>query len=524
VWGIAPRGEHRRDRTRIREADKLVKPGRHGTRARTRRSLLARMALAFGGAIALTALALALAAYYVTKTVQDSRALDAALEQSRQNLIVADAMLPPDPAPSDYEALMPAFQIRGDFETLVETRPQTYVSGPTVTRTPITDDLAAAVAGGRIRYQIVDVAGEPIIVVGSQLRAGELTIYFFFPQGARLAELTDLRNILIAAGTALAVLGAIAGYLLARRLLRPIREASAAAEHMSLGDLAIRLPVGSDEFGALAASFNRMAANLQAEMLDLEAGQARERRFVADVTHELRTPITALVGEASLLKARLDSPVSGCSAEIKRLAELVTHDVARLRQLVDDLLEIGRLEAQAAETAVEPVEIAPFLARLLEAHGWAEAVHLADPAPTPPLGKAALSVEGLMVLADKRRLERILVNLIDNALQHGAPPVLIEYRPEGAQTAQTAASPGAPPYRLVAVSVRDHGPGIPIEHLPHIFDRFYKADPSRSSSRGSGLGLAIARENARLLGGDIAATNVPDGGARLVVTLRAADL
>ena len=482
-----------------------------------RRSLLTRVALAFAAAVALTAVALSLAAYYLTKDAQNDRALTEALDQSRQNLSIADAMLPADPGPSDYEELMPAFQIRGDFDTLVETGAEIYRSGLDVTSGPVTEELRAAVTQGNIRYQTVPVDGEPTIVVGSQLRAGELSIYFFFPQGERLAELAGLRNVLVGGGVLLAVLGAIGGYLLARRLLRPVREASGAAVQMSRGDLTIRLPAGSDEFGVLAASFNQMAANLQREMLDLEAGQARERRFVADVTHELRTPVSALVGEASLLKTRLEANPSACPPEVARLAELVTLDIARLRVLVDDLLEISRLEAQAAESVLEPVAVGPFVARLIQAHGWAQVVRMLEVPEShlveiPPLQAAPSPV----VLADKRRLERILVNLIENGLQHGAAPVDVECRPAGlgAGTGQ----------RTVAIGVTDAGPGIPVEHLPHIFDRFYKADPSRSSSRGSGLGLAIARENARLLGGDITAANIPHGGARFVVTLPAADL
>jgi signal transduction histidine kinase len=482
-----------------------------------RRSLLARVTLAFAAAVALTAVALSLAGYYLTKSAQDDRALAEALDQSRQNLSIADAMLPARPGPSDYEALMPAFQIRGDFDTLVETGSEIYRSGLDVTSGPVTDELRAAISAGSIRYQTVPVAGEPTIVVGSRLRAGELSIFFFYPQGDRLAELAGLRDVLVGAGVLLAVLGAIGGYLLARRLLRPVREASRAAVQMSRGDLSIRLPTGSDEFGVLAASFNQMAANLQGEMLGLEAGQARERRFVADVTHELRTPVSALVGEASLLRARLEANPTACPPEVARLAELVTMDIARLRVLVDDLLEISRLEAQAAESVVEPVTVGSFVARLIEVHGWAQLVQVRE-IPRDELGgsPSPRASTSPVLLADKRRLERILVNLIENALQHGAAPVHVEYRPALATT-----DPG---HRMGAIAVTDSGRGIPVEHLPHVFDRFYKADPSRASSRGSGLGLAIARENARLLGGDITAANVPHGGARFVVTLPATEL
>jgi signal transduction histidine kinase len=481
-----------------------------------RHSLLRRVALIFMAAVVLTALALALVAYFLTRYEQNDRALNDALQETRQNLTVADSMLPAGPGPSDYERLMSAFAIRGDVDTLVEAGTETYVSGPDVTRAPITEELAAKVAQGNIRYQPVTMAGESLIVVGSQLRSGALTIYFFFPQVERLAALARLRNILIIAGIILAVLGAISGYLLARRLLNPIRAASRAAVQMSHGDLDIRLPTGPDEFGVLAASFNEMAENLQAKMLDLEAGQARERRFVADVTHELRTPVSALVGEASLLKSKLESDPPACSPEVSRLAVLVERDITRLRQLVDDLLEISRLDARAAETVIEPVDLGTFLAQLVRAHGWSETVRVTAPPGAVTADQGMPVAGGPTAHADKRRLERIVVNLVENALRHGAAPVTIQAGP--------GASGATGDDRLVEITVSDSGPGIPADHLPYVFDRFYKADPSRSSSRGSGLGLAIARENARLLGGDISVANVPGGGALFLVTLPAADL
>jgi two-component system sensor histidine kinase MtrB len=483
---------------------------------RMRRSLLARLALTFAFAVAVTALALSLAAYYLTRDAQNDSALSEALEQSLQNLTVADRMLPPAPTAADYEALMPAFRIRGDFDTLVETGSEIYRSGLDVTTAPITAELASAVAQGNIRYQTVTIAGEPSIVVGSQLRSGTITVYFFFPQGQRLGDLANLRNILIIGSLLLAALGAVAGYLLARRLLRPVREASRAALQMSRGDLSIRLPAGSDEFGILSASFNQMAANLQAEMLSLEAGQARERRFVADVTHELRTPISALVGEASLLKTRVESEQSACSPEVAQLVQMCTRDVGRLRQLVDDLLEICRLDAQAAESVIETVDVLSFLTRLVDAHGWSQSVSVALSPDAPADGRAQPAQVGPLALADKRRLERIVVNLVENALVHGSTPITLEAR------AAVSPLPGGP--GMVTIAVTDSGRGVPLHDMPHVFDRFFKADPSRSSSRGSGLGLAIARENARLLGGDITVANAPHGGARFVLTLPPANL
>ncbi len=240
---------------------------------RSRRSLLRRMALLFVIAVIVTALALSLSAYFITKAAQEDEALEKALSQSRFNLFLADSMLPAEPSDPDYDRLIDAFKIRGDFATLVDAKDQTYVSGPDVNRTLVSDPLAAKVAEGRVGYQTITMAGEPTLVVGGQVRSGQLPIYFFYPQGQRLAELARLRNILLVTGSILTVLGAVAGFLVARGLVRPIRRASRAAAQMSYGDLDIRLPVGSDEFGMLASSFNRMAGNLKAKMADLEAGR-----------------------------------------------------------------------------------------------------------------------------------------------------------------------------------------------------------------------------------------------------------
>ena len=287
---------------------------------------------------------------------------------------------------------------------------------------------------------------------------------------------------------------------------------------MSQGDLAIRLPTGSDEFGVLGTSFNRMAENLQAKIQDLEVGQARERRFVADVAHELRTPVSALVGETSLLKTKLEANPGECPFEIRKLALMVRTDISRLRQLVDDLLEVSRLDAGAAETVIETFDVEPFLARLLDAHGWSDSVRIVGGAIRS--GTADSREETLparTISTDRRRLERIIVNLLENALVHGAEPVTIETgREVGAGI--TEALPSA---NMIYFAVTDNGPGIPEEHLGHVFDRFYKVDPSRASSRGSGLGLAIARENALLLGGDLKVANLANAGARFVLTLPA---
>jgi two-component system sensor histidine kinase MtrB len=265
-----------------------------------------------------------------------------------------------------------------------------------------------------------------------------------------------------------------------------VGRASVAARSLAEGLLETRLPVtGSDEFGAWAQAFNEMAAALEAKISALSAAQARERRFTADVAHELRTPLTALVGEASLLAAHLDA----MPPEARRPAELLVADVGRLRRLVEDLMEISRFDAGAETVRTEAVDLGSLVAAAIRSRGWEQQVRL--------------DADELVLASDPRRLERIVANLVGNALEHGGRGVAV-------RVARDALG--------AFVEVADRGPGIPPEHLPHLFERFYKADLSRAG-HGTGLGLAIARENARLLGGDIEVHSELGAGTRFTLRL-----
>jgi two-component system sensor histidine kinase MtrB len=228
-----------------------------------------------------------------------------------------------------------------------------------------------------------------------------------------------------------------------------------------------------------------MAAALEAKIGELQAAQARERRFTADVAHELRTPLTALLGEASLLEEQLER----MPPESRRPAELLIADVARLRRLVEDLMEISRFDAGAESVQAEDVDVAELVRATVRARGWD--------------GRVELEGDGLRMTSDPRRLERIVGNLVGNALEHGGAHVTVRVG-EG------------------AVEVADDGPGIPREHLPHLFERFYKADAARSGG-GTGLGLAIANENARLLGGTLEVESEPGRGSRFTLRLPVAE-
>jgi signal transduction histidine kinase len=437
-------------------------------------TLRRRLTIAFALAVGVTAVALATGSYFVVRHNLLRDSVHSSAKQSRQNLRVAADYLPRRP-----QKLLTAYKAAGGFDTVLRSGGRTY-SSRFLSLRQVPSGLRAIVRKGQLGYQRETVAGTHYLVVGGPSKGAQL--YFFYPEDGLRHELALLRNILLAGGVLLVLLAALAGAVLAREALRPVARASEAAHSLAEGLLETRLPVeGQDEFGAWAQAFNEMAGALEAKIAALSAAQARERRFTADVAHELRTPLTGLVGETSLLAEQLDR----MPAESRRPAELLISDVARLRTLVEELMEISRLDAGAESVHAERVDLAALMRALLRSRGWEERVRL----------EGAEAV----VESDPRRLERILANLVGNALDHGGDGVVVSVQPD-------------------SVEVADHGPGIAPEHLPHLFERFYKADPSRSG-RGSGLGLAIAQENARLLGGKIEVESEPGRGSRFTLRL-----
>ena len=438
-----------------------------------------RLTIAFVLAVGASAAALAAGSYFVVRHNLLADSVKSASKQSRRNLQLAPTYLPDNP-----NKLLAAYRGMGGFDTVGVDGGQPFQSGFGATLKQVPAGLRRLVKQGQLGYQRETVTGKHYVVVGGP--AGGAELYFFFSEQGLRHELALLRNILLAGGGLLVLLAALAGAVLARQTLRPVARASAAASSLAEGLLETRLPVeGQDEFGAWARAFNEMAAALETKISALSAAQARERRFTADVAHELRTPLTALVGEASLLGEHLDR----LPPQSRRPAELLIADVGRLRKLVEELMEISRLDAGAESVHAEPVDLVAVTAAILGRRGWD--------------GRVRLDGEETVVTTDPRRLERIVANLVGNALEHGGDGVVVRVGRNGSHA---------------FVEVADKGPGIPSEHLPHLFDRFYKADPSRSGP-GSGLGLAIAQENARLLGGEIQVWSEPGKGSRFTLRL-----
>ena len=454
-------------------------------RVRTGR-LRRRLMVAFMLVAGLSAAILAVSSYFIVREARLSDSVDRSLEQARFNLVLAGETLGPNPTTAQRNDLLAAYQRRGNFVTVGRTGSSTFSSSLSVGYPQVPDAVRAVVASGHIGYERANVAGQRYLVVGGRVTRADTSLYFFFSEERLWDELGQLRTILLSVLAALVVLGGLVGAFLARGMLRPVARASVAAHSLAEGLLDTRLPVESeDEFGAWAASFNEMADALEAKINALSAAQARERRFTSDVSHELRTPLTALVAEASLLAEQLDR----MPTEARRPAELLVNDVGRLRDLVEDLMEISRLDAGEARVREEPVDIGSLIASAVRSRRWDDRVDIER--------------EEVVVQTDPRRLERIVANLVGNALEHAGRDVSVRVGKDGI---------GA------FVEVSDGGPGIPPERLPHVFDRFYKADSSRAGP-GSGLGLAIALENARLLGGDLDVWSEVGRGTRFTLRL-----
>lgn len=353
-------------------------------------------------------------------------------------------------------------------------------------------DQLVALAGvadapdGRVRDALV--GGVPYLATVRDV--DDIRLWLFFPTDRLEQSREALREALLAASGIAVVVAAVAVALLTRRVLAPVDATAAAARLLARGSLGAR--VDQDDAAAgftdLTASFNEMAEALEQTVWRLERSDEVQRRFVADVSHELRTPLTVLASSADLLR-----PAIGDLDDVpRRAAELLLQEVDGLGRLVDDLMEVARLDAGGADLCAEAIDLPDLVDRLLQHHGWRDEV--------------ALEVVGGrdQVLVDPRRVMMIVANLVRNAMVHGAPPIDVRVIDDG---------------DAVVVAVTDHGPGIPPEHRDHVFDRFHKIDPARTRGQGSGLGLAIARDNARLMGGDLVLYSPAQGGTRMEVVL-----
>ncbi|WP_018333309.1 MtrAB system histidine kinase MtrB [Actinomycetospora chiangmaiensis] len=353
------------------------------------------------------------------------------------------------------------------------------------------------------KYVTVSQGGRPDVpayVVGQPVRTAgrNLQLYLIFPLSAEQRTLALIQSTLALAG--LALLGLLAGIssIVTRQVVRPVRQAADVAERFADGHLDERMPVyGDDEVARLAESYNEMAASIQQQIHQLEEFGALQRRFTSDVSHELRTPLTTVRMAAEVLHAQAEDR-KDTDRVAHRSSQLLVDELDRFESLLGDLLEISRLDAGVAELAVERVDVRDVVRRAAET-----VRHLVDDTATPLLLDLT---EPAAAEVDPRRVERILRNLLANAIDHG------ESRPVEVRVAADE--------HAVAVVVRDHGVGLKPGEAGLVFNRFWRADPSRQRrSGGTGLGLAISLEDARLQGGWLQAWGETDHGAVFRLTL-----
>ncbi|MBD0712128.1 two-component sensor histidine kinase [Streptomyces sp. CBMA291] len=347
-------------------------------------------------------------------------------------------------------------------------------------------------------------ASEAGLVIGKRMNDAEGTqyeLYYLFPLTQEEDSLTLVKGTLATAGLFVVVLlGAIA-WLMVRQVVTPVRMAAGIAERLSAGRLQERMKVtGEDDIARLGEAFNKMAQNLQLKIQQLEELSRMQRRFVSDVSHELRTPLTTVRMAADVIhEARVDfDPVTA------RSAELLGDQLDRFESLLSDLLEISRFDAGAAALEAEPIDLRQVVRRVISG---------AEPLAERKGSRIVVvgDQQPVVAEADARRVERVLRNLVVNAVEHG----------EGKDVVVKLAAAGG----AVAIAVRDYGVGLKPGEATRVFNRFWRADPARArTTGGTGLGLSIAVEDARLHGGWLQAWGEAGGGSQFRLTLpRTAD-
>jgi two-component system sensor histidine kinase MtrB len=343
-------------------------------------------------------------------------------------------------------------------------------------------------AKGRTTFTAV---GLPVSTAGRNLQ-----LYLLFPLSTEQQTLGLVRNTLLVGGLVLTLLLAGIAGLVTRQVVSPVRQAAAVAERLADGHLDERMPVvGEDDVATLAQAFNEMAASLYSQIRQLEEFGALQRRFTSDVSHELRTPLTTVRMAADVLHASREEFPAG----LARSSELLVDELDRFELLLNQLLEISRLDAGVADLAVEPIDARGVVGRAVD-----------SVLPLAGRGGVDLRVyqpgEPLLTELDAGRVERIVRNLLANALDHAeGKPVVVRV---------------AGDHQAVAVLVRDFGVGLKPGEADLVFNRFWRADPSRNRrTGGTGLGLSISLEDARLHGGRLEAWGEPGRGAAFRLTL-----
>ncbi|CAG7601433.1 sensor histidine kinase [Actinacidiphila bryophytorum] len=479
--------------------------GRWGSGILRWTSLRLRLVAVFAAVALTAAVSVSGIAYWLNRDAVLTRAQNSALNDFRDSLQRNAASLPVAPTCQSLESTASRIGGPDTYQVvLLSTGQDSQECAAASNRDVFTlDDVPATLQRAvntrhtkddgkyHLHWERISLQGRPYLVAGARINGDGPTGYML---KSLEAERKDLNSLAWSLGiaTLLALIGsALLAQAAGAAVLRPVRRLGEAAQRLGEGHLDTRLKVsGTDELAEMSRTFNNAAEALETRVEELSAREAASRRFVADMSHELRTPLTAITAVSDVLEDEAEA----LDPMIAPAVRLVVSETRRLNELVETLMEVTRFDAGTAKLRVDEVDVGEQVMACMDARAWLDSVELDAP-------------RGVLATLDPRRLDVIMANLIGNALKHGGSPVRVTVRGTGTDADGS-----------IEVAVSDNGPGIPEDVLPHVFDRFYKADASRARSEGSGLGLSIAMENAHIHGGDITAANGPSGGA--VFTLR----
>ena len=366
----------------------------------------------------------------------------------------------------------------------------------------IPENLREFVHQGQVAYQYARVDGEngsyKALIIGSPVYSDipGLELYLLVPLTSEEATLNLMRGLLMAGGIVLIILLLVIGWVFSQQIIGPVRAASKIAEKLAAGHLHERMVVdGQDEVARLAYSFNDMAEKLSTQIRNLEEFGSLQRQFTSDVSHELRTPLTTVRMAADMIEDNADEldPLTA------RASHLMTKELDRFETLLGDLLEISRHDAGVANLSAEKVDVRGVVRSALQ-----QVRTIAEEVGTE--FNVDLPEDPVVVAVDSRRVERILRNLLANAVDHSeGNPIEVKM---------------AVGEHELAIAVTDHGVGLKPGEEEMVFNRFWRSDPSRERrTGGTGLGLAIAKEDANLHGGRLEAIGEPGVGACFRLTL-----
>ena len=454
-------------------------------RARSRLGLRARVTVTFGlGALALSATMAGLTYFTARQFVLNERQT-AILRQAYVNASLARTTL--RSANPDIAQLLDSLDTVPGSRSVLELKGQWYATSISVGESAIPRPLRQLVLAGNPATQHFALANTPVMVVGLPIPSVNAAYFEVFSLDELSRTLRILALALAGAALVTTVAGAVIGRWASGRVLRPLTQVSRTAETIAGGSLDVRLVAADDrELSALAASFNRMTDALQERI-------EHEVRFTSDVSHELRSPLTTLATSLEVLESHRHE----MTVRSRHALDLLAAELRRFQHMVDDLLEISRVDTGSAELSLDEVEVGELARQAAIAGGAAGVPVEVDP-----------RVAGARLQVDKRRIERVVANLVANAVRHSPAgrPVRLAARLDGDH---------------VRVEVVDHGPGVPEQRWDEMFRPFQRLDDRTPG--GVGVGLAVARGFSEAMGATIRPATTDGGGLTMVVDLPVAD-